>query len=113
MCVCVWEGGVEGVGGIDGKGGACQQIPTDLDSHHTHTQQGRGGRGLIVIWHTQKKPPQTHTTAHADSHGHADKHTNPLWDRMEGWIDEREKRWRRDGYSSDRQRDGWTEGWRE
>lgn len=32
---------------------------------------------------------------------------------MEGWIDVREKRQKRDRYSSDRQRDGWIEEWRE
>lgn len=39
--VCGREGWREWVGGIDGMGGVCQQIPTDLDSHHTHSEGGR------------------------------------------------------------------------
>ena len=35
------------MGGIDAMGGVCQQIPTDLDSHHTHSGGGEGrGKGV-------------------------------------------------------------------
>lgn len=57
--VCVRARIRESVDGIDD--GVCQQIPTDLDSHHTHSvgedRRGgvcrEGGGGLqTMIWHT-------------------------------------------------------------
>lgn len=63
------------------------------------------------------KNPQTnkHTLPHMQIHTtreHTD-NTQTHSGRMEGWTDKGEERWKRDRYSSDRQRDGWTEGWRE
>lgn len=63
--VCVWEGRVEGVGGIDGMGGVCQQIPTDLDSHHTRSvgegeEEEEGGEEWVDS-----------DLAHAGTHTHA------------------------------------------
>ena len=59
----------------------------------------------------------THTNKHTHCLLHMQIHTlhttQTLSGRTEGWIDEGERRRKRDRYSSDRQRDGWTEGWRE
>lgn len=49
--------GVGRMDGMDGMGGVCQQIPTDLDSHHTHSVGGEGGVGGIDS-----------DLAHADTH---------------------------------------------